>query len=98
MNNVFRFLARAGFAFVIAAAVGVAHIAGQQGPPPPGAKPLVTTYRGRTIVGFPPRRLDHYVPCRGSGPWAMGSVHPTYKDCSKPDLRKASTEKWVEAK
>ena len=45
MNIVVRFLARAGFAFVIAAAVGVAHIAGQQGPPPPGAKPLVTTYR-----------------------------------------------------
>jgi hypothetical protein len=50
------------------------------------------------IVGFPPRRLDSYVPCKGSGPWAMGSVHPTYKDCSKPDLRKASTEKWVDAK
>ncbi len=50
------------------------------------------------IVGFPPRRLDSYVPCKGSGPWHMGSVHPTYKDCSRPDLRKASTEKWVEAK
>lgn len=50
------------------------------------------------IVGFPPRRLDHYVPCKGSGPWAMGSVHPTYKDCSKPDLRNAVVEKWVDAK
>lgn len=49
------------------------------------------------IVGFPPRRLDSYVPCKGSGPWAMGSVHPTYKDCSKPDLRKASAEKWITA-
>lgn len=50
------------------------------------------------IVGFPPRRLDSYVPCKGSGPWAMGSVHPTYKDCSKPDLRKAVAEAWVEVK
>ena len=50
------------------------------------------------IVGFPPRRLDSYVPCKGSGPWHMGSVHPTYKDCSKPDLRKAAAEKWVDAR
>jgi hypothetical protein len=50
------------------------------------------------IDGFPPRRRDHYVPCKGSGPWAMGSIHPTYKDCSKPDLRKASAEKWVDVK
>lgn len=47
------------------------------------------------IVGFPPRRQDHYVPCRGSGPWAMGSLHPTYKDCSKPDLAKVDTERWI---
>jgi len=50
------------------------------------------------IDGFPPRRRDHYVPCKGSGPWAMGSIHPTYKDCSKPDLRNAAAEQWVEAK
>ena len=49
------------------------------------------------IVGFPPHRLDSYVPCKGSGPWHMGSVHPTYKDCSKPDLRKAVGEKWIAA-
>jgi hypothetical protein len=47
------------------------------------------------IVGFPPRRLDHYVPCAGSGPWAMGSIRPTYKDCSLPDLSKAHLEPWV---
>ena len=57
-----------------------------------------TRSRMPPIKGFPPRRMDHYVPCKGSGPWAMGSVHPTYKDCSKPDLRKATTEKWVDAK
>lgn len=49
------------------------------------------------IVGFPPRRLDSHVPCRGSGPMNLGSVHPTYKDCSKPDLRKASVEAWQDA-
>ncbi|MBA3463043.1 MAG: hypothetical protein H0T46_24010 [Deltaproteobacteria bacterium] len=48
------------------------------------------------IVGHPPRRQDHYVPCRGSGPWAMGSVRPTYKDCSKPDLSKIATEAWID--
>jgi len=48
------------------------------------------------IVGFPGHRLDDYVPCKGSGPWAMGSVHPTYKDCSKPDLTKAAKEAWVD--
>lgn len=49
------------------------------------------------VVGFPPRRLDSYVPCRGSGPMNLGSVHPTYKDCSRPDLRNASTETWQDA-
>lgn len=47
------------------------------------------------IVGFPPRRQDAYVPCRGSGPMNLGSLHPTYKDCSKPDLSKAALEPWV---
>lgn len=47
------------------------------------------------VVGFPPRRMDHYVPCRGSGPWAMGSLRPTYKDCSKPDLSKVATAPWI---
>ena len=48
------------------------------------------------IVGFPPRRLDSKVPCRGSGPMNLGSVHPTYKDCSRADLRKAVAEAWVD--
>ena len=46
MNSTFRSLDRAGFAFLIAAAVGVAHAGGQQqGATPPGQRPLVTTYR-----------------------------------------------------
>jgi len=46
-------------------------------------------------VGFPPRRQDAGVPCAGSGPWLMSSVHPTYKDCSRPDLSRAGAEPWV---
>jgi hypothetical protein len=48
------------------------------------------------LVGFPPRRQDDYVPCRGSGPLSLGSIHPVYKDCSKPDLSKAAKEAWVD--
>jgi hypothetical protein len=47
------------------------------------------------IVGHPPRRLDWYVPCRGSGPLKLGSIKPVYKDCSKPDLTKIKTESWI---
>lgn len=47
------------------------------------------------VVGFPPQRQDHYVPCAGSGPLQLSSVHPTYKDCSKPDLSKAAGEPWI---
>jgi hypothetical protein len=47
------------------------------------------------IVGFPPHRLDWKVPCRGSGPLNMGSIRPTYKDCSKPDLSKIKVESWI---
>jgi len=46
------------------------------------------------IVGYPPRRLDSHVPCKGSGPMHLGSMAPGYKDCSKPDLRVAEREKW----
>ncbi len=46
------------------------------------------------IVGFPPHRMDDYIPCKGSGPWHMGSLHKTYKDCSQPDLKVAASESW----
>src|SRR5262249_28322597 len=48
------------------------------------------------IVGFPPRRLDAHVPCAGSGPLNLGSIHPVYKDCSKPDMSRAAKERWIE--
>jgi hypothetical protein len=36
-----------------------------------------------------------HVPCRGSGPLNLGSLHPTYRDCSSPDLALAKTEPWL---
>lgn len=50
------------------------------------------------VVGFPPHRMDDYVPCRGSGPLNLGSVRPTYKDCTKPDLSKIPTAPWIDRK
>lgn len=47
------------------------------------------------LVGFPPRRQDHNVPCAGSGPLNLSSIHPAYKDCSRPDLSKAASEPWI---
>jgi hypothetical protein len=36
-----------------------------------------------------------HVPCKGSGPMHVGSIHPTYKDCGAPDWKRASTAPWV---
>ena len=40
------------------------------------------------MVGVPGHSLAAYVPCKGSGPMDLGSIHPTYRDCSTPDLSK----------
>lgn len=45
-------------------------------------------------VGIPPRPKWHYMPCKGSGP-LNGSLHAVYRDCSEPDLSKATREPWV---
>lgn len=34
-----------------------------------------------------------HVPCRGSGPLRLESVHPIYRDCPKPNLSRANLEK-----
>ncbi len=52
-----------------------------------------------TRSAMPPRqgltgRKDDYVPCKGSGPWLMGSLKKIYKDCSQPDLKVAGREPW----
>ena len=44
------------------------------------------------FLPMPPRqgltgRKDDYIPCKGSGPWLMGSLKKIYKDCSQPDLK-----------
>lgn len=36
-----------------------------------------------------------HVPCRGSGPLHLGSLYPTYKDCSEPEWSRANTEPWL---
>lgn len=50
----------------------------------------------RSIADHPaPQRPQHLsVPCKGSGPWHMDSAHPTYRDCSRADLRVAAREAW----
>jgi carboxypeptidase family protein len=52
------------------------------------------------IIGYDwdgnPVRKDWYVPCAGSGPMNLGSIHPAYKDCSKPDLKAALKEPWLQ--
>jgi Carboxypeptidase regulatory-like domain len=47
------------------------------------------------MVGFPPHPMSDYVPCKGSGPMLLGSLYPTYRDCSVPDLSRMPNEPWV---
>ncbi len=58
-----------------------------------------TRSRMPPLVGIPPnvRLQSDYVPCAGSGPWHMDSVHKTYKDCSKPDWSNEAKEPWIMA-
>jgi len=48
-------------------------------------------------VGLPPYRHSpaDTVPCYGSGPLSLGSAHPVYRDCSRPDLSRAEHERWI---
>ncbi|MFT3692142.1 MAG: energy transducer TonB [Kofleriaceae bacterium] len=39
-----------------------------------------------------------YVPCRGSGPMHLGSIHPAYRDCEMFKPEALNTEPWVERK
>jgi len=40
--------------------------------------------------------LTHLPPCAGSGPLALDSIDPVYRDCSVPDLSKAdASERWL---
>lgn len=61
-------------------------------------RPRGATIPPRSIADHPrpspPQHLS--VPCKGSGPWQMDSIHKTYRDCSKADLRVAAREAWFE--
>jgi hypothetical protein len=35
------------------------------------------------------------VPCAGSGPLQLESIHPVYRDCSPPDLSRVNVEPWI---
>jgi hypothetical protein len=37
------------------------------------------------------------VPCRGSGPLHMGSLHPVYRDCTTFKFSALQTEPWIDA-
>jgi hypothetical protein len=40
-----------------------------------------------------------FVPCEGSGPMHMGSIHPAYRDCSPPPaLDQLDSYPWIEKK
>ncbi len=40
--------------------------------------------------------IDKAVPCRGSGPLELDSLHPVYRDCSQPNLDKDfDSEPWI---
>lgn len=60
---------------------------------------LGTSTRMPPLVGMQhPRSMAASVPCRGSGPLNLDSVHPVYRDCSMPDLaRPFDAEPWVNA-
>ncbi len=38
-----------------------------------------------------------HVPCRGSGPLHLDSVHPVYRDCTAPDMSRVEQELWYSA-
>ncbi|MEZ4403685.1 MAG: carboxypeptidase-like regulatory domain-containing protein [Kofleriaceae bacterium] len=41
------------------------------------------------------RSQASYVPCKGSGPWRLGSQYKGYRDCARPDLAAAKTVPWI---
>jgi carboxypeptidase family protein len=38
---------------------------------------------------------SQHVPCRGDGPMNLDSLHPGYRDCSRPDLTKIESARWI---
>ena len=50
--------------------------------------------QGGFALRMPEARVIAHIPCRDSGPMHMGSIHPVYRDCTKPDLSHLETEPW----
>jgi hypothetical protein len=44
---------------------------------------------------MPSENMMSHVPCAGSGPWHMGSIHPIYRDCRKPDMKNVDRAPWI---
>ena len=57
-----------------------------------GMPPMVAR---SAFMPFPARLQSESVPCKGSGPMHLGSLYPTYRDCSRPDLSRMANEPWV---
>jgi len=57
-----------------------------------GMPPMVAR---SAFMPFPARLQSESVTCKGSGPMHLGSLYPTYRDCSRPDLSRMANEPWV---
>jgi hypothetical protein len=53
---------------------------------------------GGFALRMPEPQFVQRVPCEGSGPLHMGSMHPVYRTCSRPDLSHVEQEPWHVAK
>jgi hypothetical protein len=47
------------------------------------------------MTTMPSEKTMATIPCRGSGPWHMGSVYPTYRDCAEPDKKNIDRAPWI---
>lgn len=60
--------------------------------------PLMRGFGGQGQPAAPPTGASPLssVPCAGSGPLNLDLRHPVYRDCSKPDLARASILPWLD--
>jgi hypothetical protein len=59
----------------------------------PGSWWLIDMETPTTMM--PSEKMMSPVPCAGSGPWHMGSIHPIYRDCRKPDMKNVDRAPWI---
>ncbi len=60
--------------------------------------PLLRGFGGATGLAAPPTGASPLssVPCAGSGPLNLDLRYPVYRDCSKPDFKRASILPWLD--